>query len=1603
MNTMNTMNTISEEYRFNLLKNYFENKGIIRHQVDTFNDYIRHGIRRIIQESDISVQTKEYKYTVSFDEVYIPTPTVFDDDRCVRLLLPSEARQKDMTYDSPIAVDVTERMEVEGEKPEVTYHRRVIIGRTPIMLGSDKCNLRNMHPSERIEAGECSWDAGGYFIIKGKERVLLGQIRGIYNQPIVLSQKPGDKFSHVCEIRSMSEETGHSVLVQVKMGVDDRGIVFSLPNIKEHIPAGVVFKALGIMHEDEIANIIGLTDDKLKKYIKYIVRDSYFASSREKALRYIGQFAAHVIREDKQLDYALQIVENELFPHLGVSSTIKEKVYFLGMMINKLIRTHVGDRKEDDRDNYTNKRVEMAGVLCSDLFRALFKRFTKTIIGHIEKKKQRPDIISIITRTSSITAGLKYSFCLGTWGIQKNNYVRKGVSQVLSRLTHGAVISHLRRIVIPIGKEGKNIKIRQIHPSQMQFVCPCECFDPMTPVMLWSGNVVFAKDIKVGDVLIDDNGCPTKVISTIAGIAPMYKISQDAQGFSDYVVTSNHILTLKVDEESTTIEKECNGNYTVKWIDRTSLEVRSQSYFTDIDRARVFKNEIDNGDNTVDITIEDYEKKCYYVKKHLKGFKLDTPIKWSDCPDNNESQFYVAGLRFGRQLTHYDPPSVIPSSMSSKTLRDLFSRRNNHFLEAYLLQGDLTGTEICECYVHASPSMRVMLLAGIIDSAGDICDEGIEFYIPRISPTNTIYKDLIYLVRSLGFRATLTTPKMLVISGNNLCDVPTLTMKIPKLIKQQSNYSSISVVKQDLGLFVGWQLEGSGRFLGGDFTVLHNTPESASVGIVLNLALLTTVSRRIPTVIVKDIIEQSKFLIFINDIKTNDLPKVFLNGAIVGFVSDVDGFISEIKSHRTTGVLDKMVSVVYDDVDNEVKIFSDEGRLIRPVFKVNNDNNLCVTMDDPPVWDELVEKEFIEYIDNSEAESSVIAMDDGDLSNFKCDYQEIHPSMMLGVMASSIPFPDHSQSPRNIYQCLDPDTAVLMSDGSRKKIKDIVVGDTVVTFHKKTYDLSFTRVVHQYVRETTSKIYKLTIATGNYIIATGNHKFMTPNGWCAVDEMIPKVTRVGLIKGIEFSHGNDNCFFIPVKSVEEIPNQLIADITVESENHSFIAGDNFMSSNSSMGKQAIGIPALTHQIRSDTIIHVLDYPQRPLVTTRAAGFLGFNEMPSGINAIVAIVCYSGFNQEDAIMVNGSAVDRGMFMSTSYRTIMDEEKKQGTYNFETICLPSFDKRKRNCNYGLLDERGLIRKYINNQNVFVDKGDVIIGKTLTKSNKSGDEDVTDCSYVIKSGEEGFVDRVSEIITSNGYKMIKVVIRNHRRPEIGDKFCSSSGQKGTLGMVYRQEDMPFTQDGIVPDIILNPHAIPSRMTVNVLLESLLGKSCALDGTYGDATPFSSSSVDIAEKICQKLEKSGYDRFGWECLYNGFTGEPIDAKIYIAPSFYSKLKHMVKDKIHSRAYGLVSGLHHQPLEGRSKQGGLRFGEMERDCVIAHGVSRFLKERLFEKSDPYTVNICNDCGNIATTTTSSTFCSGTNISRVGLPYASKLLFQELMAMSIKVRFAVKV
>ena len=603
-----------------------------------------------------------------------------------------------------------------------------------------------------------------------------------------------------------------------------------------------------------------------------------------------------------------------------------------------------------------------------------------------------------------------------------------------------------------------------------------------------------------------------------------------------------------------------------------------------------------------------------------------------------------------------------------------------------------------------------------------------------------------------------------------------------------------------------------------------------------------------------------------------DATKVFVNGVWVGVHRDPAQLVKVVQSLRRSGTISFEISLIRDVRDREFKIFTDAGRVMRPLFVVDTDpaserrghlvlgrDQLDRLQDDRELdltglseedrdsnlygWKGLIGDGIIEYLDAEEEEAAMIIMTPEDLDEhrqviagivieeevggdphrrFKAKpnqnvrtwtHCEIHPAMILGICASIIPFPDHNQSPRNTYQ-------------------------------------------------------------------------------------------------------------------------------------------------SAMGKQAMGITMTNYNVRMDTMANVLYYPQKPLGTTRSMEFLKFRELPAGQNAIVAIACYGGYNQEDSVIMNQSSIDRGLFRSLFYRAYMDQEKRVGMSVVEQFEKPvrADTMRMKHGTYDKLDDDGII-----SPGSRVSGEDIIIGKTAPMAPDAEElgqrtklHVKRDVSTPLRSTESGIIDQVLLTTNIDGHKFVKVRTRTTKIPQIGDKFASRHGQKGTIGVTYRQEDMPFTADGLVPDLIINPHAIPSRMTIAHLIECLLSKVGALKGQEGDATPFTDVTIT---QVSELLAQSGFQSRGFEVMYNGHTGKKQVAQVFLGPTYYQRLRHMVDDKIHARARGPTQILTRQPVEGRARDGGLRFGEMERDCMISHGASAFLKERLLDVSDAFRVHVCEICG----------------------------------------------
>ena len=708
-----------------------------------------------------------------------------------------------------------------------------------------------------------------------------------------------------------------------------------------------------------------------------------------------------------------------------------------------------------------------------------------------------------------------------------------------------------------------------------------------------------------------------------------------------------------------------------------------------------------------------------------------------------------------------------------------------------------------------------------------------------------------------------------------------------------------------------------------------DTPDGGNIGLHKHMAIAAQISSGCSSNAITTWLPRNINLQRLEECSTEYLAsttKVFVNGKWVGNTPEPKKAEEKMRNYRRLGLIPPQTSVHWHIETDSIYIYTDAGRMFRPIFYVDEKTGLPSYKRDGVFekiatgkvsWEELItgfgkknDKTFrlngckvyndvselygvddvaklstvmapIEYIDTAEEETALIAMTPKELEkkNGTSGYThlEIHPSLILGVMGNQIVFPENNQLPRDLFSC-------------------------------------------------------------------------------------------------------------------------------------------------GQSKQAISLYHSNFQTRIDKMGVVLNYGQIPLVKSRYMEYINREQHPYGENLIVAIMCYGGYNVEDSILFNGGSVARGMFRTTYYNMYESYEESSKIGNsvvdsrFANVLDENVVRLKPGYDYSDLDTYGLIK-----ENTPLDDKKVVIGKVMT--DVSNPDVSIDSSVFPKKGQKGFVDKSFITEGEEGQRLAKVRIREERIPAIGDKFCSRCGQKGTCGLIIEEKDMPFNQDGIRPDIIINPHALPSRMTIGQLIETVMGKACVEYGGFGDCTAFSNKGSK--EQLFGKmLSEIGFHSAGNEILYNGMTGEQLEMSIFVGPTYYMRLKHMVKDKINYRAKGPRTVLTRQTVQGRANDGGLRIGEMERDALISHGLSGFLEESMMVRGDEYYMAVCNTTGTIAIYNESKniflspladgpiaftgTIEQGMNVddvSRFGrsfsivrVPYAFKLMIQELQAMNVQVR-----
>lgn len=723
-----------------------------------------------------------------------------------------------------------------------------------------------------------------------------------------------------------------------------------------------------------------------------------------------------------------------------------------------------------------------------------------------------------------------------------------------------------------------------------------------------------------------------------------------------------------------------------------------------------------------------------------------------------------------------------------------------------------------------------------------------------------------------------------------------------------------------------------------------DTPDGANIGLHKTLAITTYVSRGYSREQMVAWLREKVSMKLTEDCgpeMAGSMTKVMVNGYWCGMVNNPVEVIEKIRLFRRNALIPIHTSATFHITMNEIQIFTDAGRLTRPIFYLDSATKkpsyqkkaiLDKLKKNDFTWDDLTTG-FNEKKIQKTVRATNSAFNQGGESNPRI--YELH----------------------ELYQGIDAET-------NPARLERFIEGNAIIDY---------------------------------------------------IDANESENTKIALNSGELEKNTKENYTHL------EIHESLIFGVMCNQiiyPEHNPPTRDSFSCGQS---KQAVSLYNTNFQMRMDKAAVVLNYGEVPLVKSRYLQYINNEEHPYGENAIVAIMCYTGYNVEDAVLLNEGALKRGLFQTTYYTTY--EAHEESSKNQSSVVDKHFTNiesqdnvvgTKPGYDYSKLDNYGLIR-----ENTAVDDKTVLIGLTA----KSGGIQV-DQSKMPKKGQLGVVDKTFMTQNEEGSRIAKVRVREVRIPNLGDKMASRSGQKGTVGLVIPEADMPFTKDGIRPDIIINPHAIPSRMTIGQLIECIIGKGCAHYGGFGDCTAFVNKGSKV-ELMGRHLVKAGFHSSGNELLYNGMTGEQIESAIFIGPTYYMRLKHMVKDKINYRALGPRAALTRQPVGGRANDGGLRIGEMERDSLLGHGLNSMLTESMMERGDKYYVAICNQSGLIAIYNPSKNlFMSpmadgpikfvglidgkemhienitkfGRSFSVVRVPYSFKLLVQELQAMNIQMR-----
>ena len=1573
-----------EETPWNIIGSYFNGqhlKRLVRHQIESYNDFINIQLERTIQmfnpvviasEQDYDKKTRKHKLEidVTFSDFHLYRAQIHENNGATKLMFPQEARLRNFTYASTMTVDANIKYTVRsGEHLEnvQTFHKSlpgINIGKMPIMLKSSTCILNQYNHINHNETGECAYDAGGYFIINGSEKTVLGQERAAENKVFCFNISKGNtKWNWLAEVKSVPDNKCISPK-QINMTIASKNngfgypIYVQIPRVKHPVPLFVLFRALSVLADKDICEkILFDVDNKegnnetILMALRASIIDANTVLTHEDAMRQITSIVMYTpMNMDKETgakkkrDFATEILNSDLFPHC---KTPTQKIYFLGYMVTRLIKCSLGISKQDDRDSYMNKRIDLTGALLNNLFRNYFNKVVKDMAKQVVREintgswRSTEDYLGIINKTNvykmikstTIENGIKRALSTGDFGIKNINTNKVGVAQVLNRLTYVSSLSHLRRINTPIDKSGKLIAPRKLHNTTWGFLCLAESPEGASVGVVknisYMSHITIPSNPESLHAQVKSHIEPLDAIADCKDLYDKVKVFVNGAwvGISRDPIELYHLLK----------DKKCKGIiniYTSIVFDIRNKEIRICS-----DSGRITRPVLRVKDNKSFITADIIRK---LDRKELSWDDLVT-----DCKIDNALIEYI------------DPEEQNFSMIAMKRtdLKNALLKKGSQYSQHY---------NYTHCEIHPST------IFGILASC-------IPFPEHNQAPRNTyqcigIYENVLMEDGSrrqikdvaIGDRVMSFNPKTFEITTTSV--VNHFIRKNDHPVYKVKTISGREIVATEDHKFMtncGWKTVGE---------LMQNN--ELRIGIT-----------HFPTHIGDNkigdtcIIDENEFVTKMKDLEIDE-TKNRKSNKIQKYVEKLKciGLLPLYENNPKLSALSRIIGYLYADgsmnIYNKSRVNYNNNNVYKyKEFQCSFDfGRYCDALE---FTNDLKSIGFDEKIKIMEG-TRTFKSKDSDRQQTHHTYSVIYNGYLPAFLISmGIGYGKKTETVRNsIPRWIIYNNAYGLQfmrgfqGGDGCKIRWDKVVDKRLLVKKESYLIKIQETSQQinpaYKKSLTTFMNQCTLILNNLqinVLHVKEHEISDSRVKISftisskLENIIKYYETVGYaycyskniesFKVVEFlktKQNNqimynsikewikdiqviNNLAFIPIESITRQEDCMISDIEVEHDNHSFIAGDNFASSNCAMGKQAMGMYVTNFYNRMDKTAYVLSNPMRPLVDTRVMRMIKLDEIPSGAPVIVAIMSYTGYNQEDSILINKGAIDRGLFSATIYHTEKDEDKKLNG-DEEIRCKPDSTKTKgmKFGNYGKLNSKGVIP-----ENSIIENRDIIMGKVLPiKENRNDHTKIIkyeDASKMHRTTEDSYVDKNYTERNGDGYVICKVRIRTYRKPVIGDKLSSRHGQKGTIGNIIPEMDMPFTKSGQRPDIIINPHAIPSRMTIAQLKETLLGKVLLELGLFGDGTSF--GELDVYT-IRNELLKLGYENNGNELLYNGLSGEQIESSIFIGPAFYQRLKHMVNDKQHSRSIGPMVNLTRQPAEGRSRDGGLRFGEMEKDCVFA-------------------------------------------------------------------------